>query len=276
MHKTTLAACAPVLAALLVLLLTGCASGYKEFYRPAQGASPEAIASLRVAPPPESPLVERGSPVSDSRAVLDAYVKRGYVMIGSSMFNSSRSESEDAAVAHGRVVGADLVLILNPKYTGSATTSMPLTTPTTSTTYSSGSATAYGPAGSVTAYGSGTSTTYGSTTTYVPVTVHRSDYGAVYFVKQRFALGAYFRDLNDSERQSLQTNRGVVVRLIIDNTPAFNADVLVGDLVTAVDGVQVANVQGVGDLIRQKRGMQITLAISRQGQRIEKVVQLNR
>lgn len=262
------------LAALaLIALLTGCASGYRQFYRPAQGATPEAIARLRAAPPPEMPLVERAAP-ADHAAVLDAYAKRGYVTIGSSMFNSGRAEQESAAIAQGRTVAADLVLILNPRYTGSVTTSLPITTPTSSTTYSTGHATAYGSGGSVTAYGSGTSTTYGSTTTYVPITTHRADYGAVYFVKQRFALGAFFRDLNDVERQDLQSNRGAIVRLIVDNTPAFYADVLVGDLVTAIDGVPVSNSEGVGALLRERRGKEITLSLLRNSQRIEKVVQL--
>lgn len=258
----------------LVALVTGCASGYTEFYRPAAGATPEAIARVRAAPPPETPLVERAAP-ADPRAVSDAYAKRGYIVIGSSMFNSGDSEPDSSAIAQGKAVGADLVLILNPEYTGSVTTRMPLTTPTSSTTYSTGRATAYGPGGSVTAYGSGTSTTYGSTTTYVPITTHRSDYGAVYFVKQRFNLGAFFRDLSDAERQEVQSNRGAVVRLVVDNTPAFFADVLVGDLVTAIDGVPVASSEGVLDLLWERRGRQITLALLRKGKRIEKTIQLN-
>jgi hypothetical protein len=257
----------------LVALLAGCASGFTQFYKPATGATPEAIARRRAAPPPENPQVERAAP-ADSRAVVDAYAKRGYFTIGNSMFNSGHDEPESSAIAQGKAVGADLVLILNPRYTGSVTTSIPLTTPTSSTTYSTGNATAYGSGGSVTAYGSGKSTTYGSTTTYIPITTPRSDYGAIYFVKQHFNLGAIFRDLNDAERQELQSNLGAVVQLVVDNTPAFFADVLVGDLVTAIDGVPVANSEGVGHILRERRGRQITVAVLRKGQRIEKVIQL--
>ena len=126
--------------------------------------------------------------------VLDAYAKRGYVQIGNAMFNSGRDEPETAAVHQGQKVGADLVLILNPKYTGSVTSSVPITTPTTNLSYTSGTATAYGSGGTVTAYGNSTTTTYGTTTNYVPITVNRSDYGAVFFVKQRFlAICPYSR-----------------------------------------------------------------------------------
>jgi hypothetical protein len=259
---------------LLALVLTGCASGYKQFYKQAQGASPEAIAARRAAPSPPMPIVERAQP-GEGRALLDAYAKRGYIMIGNSMFNSGRRPSDDSAVRQAQSVGADLVVILIPRYTGSETSSVPITTPTTSTSHSTGTATAFGSGGSVTAYGSGTTTTYATTTNYVPITVHRSDYAAFYFVKQRFDLGIFTRDLNDGERQELQTNKGAVVRLVVDGTPAFNADILVGDVITAIDGIAVSNAQTGREHLRERRGKLVSLSIVRRGQRIEKTVQLN-
>lgn len=261
-------------AFLISLLFAGCASGYKQFYRPAQGINPERLASIRVGPAPTMPMVERAQP-TDSQAVLDAYAKRGYLMIGSSMFNSGRNEPEDSAIDQAQKVGADLVLILDPRYTGSVTSTIPITTPTTSTSYSTGSATAYGTGQPVTVYGSGTTTTYGTQTTYVPMTVHRSDYGAVFFIKRRYLLGVLPRDLSDSERRELQSNKGVVVRLVVDNTPACNADILVGDIITTVDGVPVLNSNSLGDIQRERRGKRVVISILRGGQRIEKTVQLN-
>jgi membrane-associated protease RseP (regulator of RpoE activity) len=168
------------------------------------------------------------------------------------------------------------VVILNPRYTGSVTSSVPITTPTTSTSYSTGTATAYGAGGPVTAYGSGTITTYGTITNYVPVTINGSDYGALYFVQQRFSLGIFFRDLNDGERQELQTNKGVVVRLVVDGSPAFDADVLVGDVLTAIDGVAISGVRACNQLLSERQGKLVSLSIVRRGQRIEKAVQLGR
>lgn len=256
------------------LILVSCASGYSQFYTPATGATPEAIASIRAAPPPATPLLERSAP-GNPEAILASYAKRGYVMIGHSMFNSGRKESEASALKQGVTVGADLVLVLNPQYTGSVTSSIPLTTPTTTTSYTTGSATAYGPGGTVNAYGNATTTTYGSKTTYIPMTVHRSDYGAVYFVKQRFSLGAFVRDLNDTERQELQTNQGVVVLTIVDDTPAFTADILPGDIITAIDGVRVPNQEAFGKITDEHRGKRVTVSIVRNGQPLEKTVQLN-
>ena len=159
------------------LVMSGCASGYKEYYTPVNGVTPEVIAANRASPAPAEPLIER-SAFGDVRQIVAGYYKRGFVPIGSSMFNSGKGASEAQALAQGRTVGADLVLVFYPKYTGSATSSVPITTPTTSTSYTAGSATAYGPGGPVTAYGNASTTTYGTNTNYVPITVNRSDYGA--------------------------------------------------------------------------------------------------
>lgn len=78
------------------------------------------MAARRAAPPPPIPAVERAQP-GNSQEIQDAYWKRGYAVIGNSMFNSGRPVSEDSAVRQAQDVGADLVLILNPKYTGTVT-----------------------------------------------------------------------------------------------------------------------------------------------------------
>lgn len=258
----------------ILLLLSGCASGYKSFYTPAPGITPESIAINRANPAPAIPVLERSAP-GNSEAILTAYAKRGYVMIGHAMFNSGMTESESAALKQGKTVGADLVLVFNPQYTGSVTSNIPVTTPTTTTSYTTGSATAYGSGGSVTAYGNATTTTYGTRTTYIPMTVNRSDYGAVFFVKQRFNFGAFARDLNDSERQKLQTNKGAVIVAIVDDTPAFMADVLPGDIISTIDGEPVYGQSSYTRMLDGRRGKKIRIEIIRNGERIEKIVQLN-
>lgn len=265
----------PSLRALpLLLLLVGCVSGYKQFYRPEPDATPEAVSAQRLNPPPAMPIIERAKH-TDPQIISDSYGKRGYSVIGSSFFNSGESEPEGSAIQQAKDVKADLVLILNPRYTGSITTAVPIITPTTTTSRSSGTATAYGQDGSVTAYGSGTTITHGTTTNYVPVTVDRSEFGAVFFIKRRFGLGASVRDLNDGERQDLQTNKGATIELVVDDTPAFNSDILVGDIVTMLDGIPITGAQHLLSLISEKKGRMVSISIHRHGQRLEKSVQLN-
>jgi hypothetical protein len=221
------------------------------------------------------PAVERSQPC-DSQTILSAYLKRGYAMVGYSSFWSSTTQTEEAAIQQGKEVGADLVLILNPKYAGSSTSHIPITTPNVARSYSTGSATAYGSSGgSVSAYGSGTTTTYSTTTNYIPVTIDRFDYGAVFFVKPRFILGVAPRDLNDSERQRLQSNKGVAVNIVVDDTPAFHSDILVGDIITGIDGIEVSNSKYLESLLEERSKNTVSLSIIRDGKQIKKSIQLD-
>lgn len=117
-----------LVAVTTALALTGCANGYKEFYIPATGVSPEFVSANRASAAPALPVIER-SPFGDLEKIIAGYSKRGYVVIGESSFNSGENVSEDHALKQGAAVGADLVLVFVPQYTGSVTSSMPLTTP---------------------------------------------------------------------------------------------------------------------------------------------------
>lgn len=268
MHK-----CVPTLA-LILLTLSGCEAGYSQFYRPANGITPDKIAMYRAAPPPKTPTVDHAP--AAGRELVEAYQRHGYVLVGYSSFNSGHRQSESDAIGQAEKVQADIVLIVDPHYTGSRTTSVPITTPTTSTTYTTGTATAVGPGGTATAYGNATSTTYGTQTNYVPFMVNRFDYGALYFVKRKpMVLGVYMRDLDDSERAALQSNKGVFVLLVVHGSPAFNADILRGDIIVSMDGEPATNYAAFQDALFTKRNKPVQLGIVRNGQTITKEVKLN-
>ncbi|HET9836010.1 MAG TPA: PDZ domain-containing protein, partial [Rhodanobacteraceae bacterium] len=97
-------------------------------------------------------------------------------------------------------------------------------------------------------------------------------YGALYFVKQKFTLGAFFRDLTDEERQELQTNRGVYVTLVVDGTPAFENDILPGDVLLDVNGQALAGQEMVSQVLSNLRGQRVTFTIKRGGQKIQKTL----
>jgi hypothetical protein len=259
----------PTLAA---CLLCGCASDYAKFYRGVPDRTPDVVAKSRVSSAPKVPALERAG--GTSAEIAAAYAKRGYAVMGYSSFTSGRRESDSAALAQGAEVGADIVVVIDPKYMGSISTTVPITTPTAATSYTSGSATAYGPGGPVTAYGNATTTTYGTQTNYVPLTIHRFNYGALYLFKRNWIFGALFRDLSDDERRAQQSNKGVYVTTLVDGSPAFNADVLPRDIVVAVDGQPVFGQQAFTDTLSQKRGRTVQLTIVRGAHTITKSVAL--
>jgi hypothetical protein len=264
-----------LLLAAAAVAIPGCAGdGYKEFYRPAQGVSPELVAQTRAEPPPPVPKLDRSGDKPEN--VLASYARFGYGLVGYSSFNASDGQSESNAIEQGKRVGADVVVILNPQYTGSRSTVIPLTTPTTQTSYTTGSATAFGSGGSATAYGNATTTTYGSQTTYIPITINRYEYGALYMVKRKYVFGVNVRDLTDAERQHLQRNRGVVVLSVVNGTPAYSSDVLPGDVLLSVNGQPTTDQAAFSNLLAPFKGQAVTFSILRGDQLIEKLVTLNK
>jgi membrane-associated protease RseP (regulator of RpoE activity) len=259
----------------------GCAStgftgeegnNYAKFYKAESGATPDAIAAIRAAPATGSPRVVPVTMWDASTA--SAYARQGYVLIGASGFTSGWPESDQDAISLGVQLGADLVVILAPEYKGTVTASVPLTIPNTTTSHTNGSATAYGPNGPVTAFGDSTTTTNGSSTTYMPMTVQRSAYAAGYFVKGRYHFGANFRDLTDIERQQFQTNRGAYVTYIVDNSPAYDSDILPGDVIVGVNGQAPSGRAGLMDLINANRGRTVDITVVRAGKALSKRVSI--
>jgi PDZ domain len=264
-----------VSASMLLLTLVGCATtdGYREFYTPVPDLTPEKVAQMRAAPLASTPQVTHLSGRFDQNAQRE-YMKEGYQVIGYSSFTSGHRQNDDDAVDQAKKIGADLVIILGSEYAGSVTTSVPLTTPTATTSYTNGMATAYGTGGSAVAYGNSTTTTYGTSTSYVPMTVNRYQFGALYLVKVRFHLGVRDRDLSDQERQELQTNRGVYVITVVDGTPAYASDILPGDIITALDGSRIDGLANFNELLSTRVGGTVELTIIRHGKMISKVVPL--
>jgi hypothetical protein len=244
---------------LTTLLLGGCATnGYSEFYTPLAGATPEAIAATRAAPPTGSPQVTRVAHYDER-----VYARQGYGQIGYSSFSTGYTPSEKDAITQAAKVGADLVVILSPQYQESVTTNLAITTPTTTTSQTSSSE-----------FGNFTTTTNGTQTTYVPTTINRYEYDALYFVKRRYILGANFRELTDGERQQMQTNRGVYVTSVVDGTPAYASDILPGDVIMGMNG-QIANgTAGLQQLIKANRGQTVEISIVRAGKPLSKQVSL--
>jgi membrane-associated protease RseP (regulator of RpoE activity) len=265
---------------IVAFALSGCAltpggeggNGYAKFFSPEPGATPQAVAAMRAAPTTGSPQVVSVAKWDSNTA--GSFARQGYVLIGSSSFTSGHPEPDQDAIRLGTQIGADLVVILSPEYKGTVSSNVPITVPTTSTSYTNASATAYGAGGPAMAYGSSTTTTYGTSTTYVPVTVQRSAYAAGYFIKKHYVFGAMFRDLNDAERQQYQTNRGAYVSTVIDGSPAYNADILPGDVILRVNGQTINGQAGLIDSINAVRGQTVEVTVVRQGQTVSKRVSI--
>lgn len=125
-----------------------------------------------------------------------------------------------------------------------------------------------------TAFGSATTTSYGMQTTYVPISVDRYDYLAVYLVKARFTFGANFRDLTNEEAKAVGSVNGVMVIAVVHGSPAADAGLLPGDAIVDANGKPAVDTRQLGEWLRDRQGKSISVTIVREGKKLNKTVQL--
>lgn len=215
---------------------------------------------------------------------IDALVRRGYTVVGRTDFQANAKDYSSGLRAKAKEVQADIVLT-GSAYIGTQTGVIPLMTykpgPTyTTTTNGQVNATAYGSGGWAqgSANYSGTSTTTSSgtfDTNYVPYSVQRNEYGAVFFRKYHYLLGVRWRPLNNDERKALQQNTGLVVMLVIDDTPAFVANILPGDVLLTIDGEIITSPEMLNQRSLAKAGQIVKMGILRDGKSKEIELRVN-
>lgn len=230
-----------VLLIAAVVILTGCANGFQQYYK----AHPEADTRTDVVRLADgaTPVIQRSD---DMRRDVDIALSRGYVIVGQSSLNGS-AQSDAMLITQAKAVRATLVL-LTSNFTETRSITTPLFLPNNQTTYSTGRVNgAFGGAN----YNS-SSTTYG--TTVVPITTQqqRYDQNAVYFVKstRTYRVGVMFDNLTPELRTRYERNTGALVRVVMEGTPAFTANLLPGDVVTEINGATVIDIKQFTEQLR--------------------------
>jgi membrane-associated protease RseP (regulator of RpoE activity) len=193
-------------------------------------------------------------------------LENGYVLIGYSAFNSGTVDSK-LAIKQAKKVGATLVLIQS-QYTHTVTGVIPYTVQNPSqtvTTHNSGRI--YGSSGYERYSGTSTTTVPGDYTTYqIPYSEDRYAYAATFWAKvERCGVGLWFNDLTDELRRTIGSNRGVVVTAVIKGSPAFNADIMRGDIITRINDEIVADRQSFSAALGRYAGKEIVLETYRNG-----------
>jgi|SaaInlStandDraft_6_1057023.scaffolds.fasta_scaffold66736_1 hypothetical protein len=232
-----LSACVLVMS---LLLITGCVNNYKKFYHSLDLDQSDYRKNIEGE---EVRVVQYNK--SEKEDFTKNLYKQGYTPMGYSSFNS-KLESERKLKSFAKSLQAYLV-VYYVEYTHANKGVVPITTPGTQTTYHSGSVyNSYGGYGSY----NGSSTTYGSTTNYIPYNVSMYDHFAIYCAKRtEGSFGVRIDDVPDEFKKKHETNSGVLVTTIIDDSVAFNNDIMEGDIIYKVEGTLVTprNLSGVLD-----------------------------
>ncbi len=248
----------PVLL-LVILASIGCGNPFTRFYTGKTLAEADRQEEFLL-PPFQEPTVMADGEVT--QAMLDRY-EDGWVALGGSSWTGPDFGSDADAIAHARKVGATLV-VRSWRLLGSTTSSVPITVPTSTTTYGSGNV--YGTYG--TATWNGYATTYGTQTTYVPVTVHRYSAEAAFLApRSRLPVfGILPRRMSPQEQSAAGTVDGLVVERVVRGGPAAVAGVLPGDVILEVAGERCSSDQAFLAAIMANRGKRVDATIVRGGE----------
>ena len=268
-----------ILGSCALINLTGCVTtpnGFSQFYQDMAGLG---ITNL----PPYSGSTKIYAASNPTNDVRDLF-RNGYFLIGASAFQGP-PQSDGALMSQAKKVGADVVL-LSSAYLGSQQTAVPwiqYQPGQTYTTTSSGTvnANAWGSGG----YAYGTGNYYGSSTTtspgtfstqVIPVTVHRYQYEAGFFRRMPpTILGVLSQPLPPEIRQQLERNTGVFAWVVRSGSPAFNANILEGDVVLKMNGEDVMSDADLMEKNMKFASQRVDVEIWRNGQFKTIPVQLN-
>jgi S1-C subfamily serine protease len=255
-----------LVVAAVCLALGACASDYSRFYSPAPAAT-----LAQIAPFSGEPTVVAST--GNVRSDVDLMFTRGFGPIGISDFNGP-VRGVAGAVAQGKTVGAQYVVV-SREYANTVQGAIPMTTLVPQTTYSNGTVNAFGSGGYATGTYNGTSTTYSQETSYIPFSVARYDQKAVYFGPLvRAGVGVRTVEISPEDAQRLGTQKGVIVSAVRRGSPAFDADILPGDVLVQVGSQTVFDPEGANTALHGAYGSDPVVTILRNGQTIQKTLHL--
>ena len=200
--------------------------------------------------------------------------ENGYVLIGYSSFQSSRSFSLGYIENQALNVGADTVLFTKG-YDHSENTAIPVYNSSTTTETGTANSSVYGSYGS--AYGSGSYS--GSSTTsslnFIPYQYSVYSRFATYWRKSKPGiLGVIWEPIPSEVRTLVERNTGVYVNVVVNNSPAFYANIVKGDVIIKVGEKEILG-PDFTDVLNSYAGQKVTLKILRNKEEKNINVQLN-
>jgi hypothetical protein len=254
-----------ILVAAVGVALIGCSNPFRETYESRlelwSGAEPSAL--LPATGPPKL--------VTSDRLRRDAVrmMENGYVLLGRSQFTGTDIDGR-AALAQAEDVGASVVL-LQAEYAKTVTEAVPMTEwiPDRTVTYTIVEEVQTGPDAGALVEREVTRTIEGEFQTYyIPETSDYYDVAATFWAKAKAPrFGVLVQPLTNEAKQEIESNRGVMVRTVIIDSPAYEADVLPGDIITRFGDDRVESAAQLFSLIEEHAGEEVSIEVVRDGRR---------
>ena len=253
-----------LLSIFTVFLLSGCGNSYDKFYK-SNAAVTQKLGDPRenyeILKDGEEPKIAYSSKdnMEDDIAKL---VAQGYELLGESLFVGEK-DTEKNVIEHAKKVGATLVLLMDISEGVKTQTNTIMMPQTANTSY-------YGSYGSGSAY-----TTYSApmnfTTSYERV--HQEAYFLIKNPK-KLKFGLSVGNLTEKVKREVERNTGALVVAVFNDSPAFYSNVIRGDVIIKIDGIDV---KSADDSVKVMAGVDVksgssVLTVIRKGKIKEVVV----
>lgn len=241
-----------------MLTLSGCVSnGFSDFYKPVNNDN-----IARRATPQGEPELYPVAALEDE-STLNSMYAAGYIMIGIAEFSGKAQDPVPDIIQQAKAVKAQAV-VYSANYQSTHSGVMPMTVPTSTTSYHSGMLSGGG------SY-SGTTTTYGTSTSYIPYSVDRYGYTAIFWAKRRpGGWGVGVIDVSPEKRQQTGSNKGAEIVSMIKGGTAYRADLLAGDVIVAMNDIPLRDADHFYSIADQFYGKTVTMTLVRGGKTISK------
>ena len=247
----------------LLLLVAACSNPFKETYVSKLERWPSGQVDRLLPPEGEARLVTSLDIKGDAQRMFE----NGYLLLGRSTFRGTTVNFREATEVADDI-GASVVMV-EKKYAETVTESVPMSEwiPERTVTIKERGVITSGPDRGQTYENEKTKTLVGEfRTTYVPQTTEYYDFAATYWAKLKPSIfGVIVTELDAEARRSIESNRGVLVKAVIGDSPAFVADLLSGDVITAFGGEGITGPDQFFDLVLQNKGRTVTVNFSRGG-----------
>lgn len=234
-----------------ILFLTGCASPVYKYFTPVDVTN---------AAEPVSCTTPQISAIKNINTEVQKVLVGRWVEVGYSSWDDEATDIQDDLIKKAKEINSCLVLVYR-KQTGSEMEEMPVSTYMPSPFFGGGYYGGYGG--------------YGGYTSYEPYTVLLYQYEIFFLTKMdRFYTGLYVADLDNNARKMIQSNKGVIVTLVVNGTPAYNADIIPGDIITKVGTSNITNYESFNQLIKFYQGQDTIFYINRSNKQITKTIHI--
>ena len=228
-----------------ILFLNGCASPVYKYY------TPVTVTNAAEPKPCSTPQIQT---IKNLNTNVTSVLRERWVEVGYSSWNDEASNIQDDLIKKAKEINACLVLVYR-KQTGSQMEEMPIDSYTPSPFFGGGY------------YGGG----YGGYTSYAPYMVSLYQYDILFLTKMElFFTGLYVADLDDKARKLIQSNKGVIVTLVVNGSEAYNADIIPGDIITKIGTQNLTNYESFNHAVQFYRGESAVFNINRAGKKLTK------